>query len=68
LTSLPDLTGFLQEDAERILKEAGADFTLSETTTPRGDVEGDEMRVVRQVIRDGKVEITMCRYKNAEQR
>lgn len=59
---IPDLTGYLIEDAEKIIKEAGIEFIVEETTSPRNDVEGEEKRVVRQVVKDGVINITLCRY------
>ncbi|MBQ4340639.1 MAG: PASTA domain-containing protein [Firmicutes bacterium] len=59
---IPDLTGYLQEDAENILKEAGVEYVISETSSPRNDVEGEEKRVVRQVVKNEVVNITLCRY------
>ena len=32
---LPDFTGYLCEDVERILKEANVRYVISETTSPR---------------------------------
>ena len=62
--NLPDLTGFLFEDAEAFLKENNVNYTVSETSSPRNDVEGDEMRVVRVIIDDENeiVRLTTCRY------
>lgn len=62
MTAIPDLTGYLLEDAEKILNEAGVNYIVSETSSPRNDVEGDEKRVVRQVVKNEVVNITLCRY------
>ena len=62
MNRIPDLTGYLQEDAEKILKEAGIEYVVSETSSPRNDVEGEEKRVVRQVVKDEVINITLCRY------
>lgn len=62
--NIPDLTGFLFEDAEAYLKENNVNYTVSETSSPRNDVEGNEMRVVRVIVDDEKktVNLTLCRY------
>ncbi|MDO4482383.1 MAG: hypothetical protein Q4C14_06615 [Bacillota bacterium] len=62
MTAIPDMTGYLMEEAETILKEAGADFIFTETSSPRNDVKGEEKRVVRQVEDNGVIKITLCRY------
>ncbi len=62
MTDLPDLTGYLMEDAEEILKNAGVRYAFTETSSPRNDVDGDEKRVVRQVISGDVVNVTLCRY------
>jgi len=62
LTRIPDLIGYLIEDAEKILLDAGIEYHFSETSSPRNDVEGDEKRIVRQVIKDNVLYITLCRY------
>lgn len=62
MTAVPDLTGYLMEEAEIILKEAGISYIFSETSSPRNDLEGEEKRVVRQVEDNGVLNITLCRY------
>ena len=62
MSGLPDLTGYLREEAEAILKEAGVQYVISETTPPRGAIDGEELRVVRQVMKEDGIHITLCRY------
>ena len=62
MAGIPDLTGWLQEEAEALLREAGIQYEMSETTPPRGPMEGDELRVVRQVMKEDVLHLTLCRY------
>lgn len=62
MIAFPDLTGYIIEDAENILKEAGISYIISETSSPRNDVEGTEKRVVRQVAENDILRLTLCRY------
>ena len=62
MAGIPDLTGWLQEEAEALLREAGIQYVMSETTPPRGPIDGAEMRVVRQVMKAHVLHITLCRY------
>ena len=60
--NLPDLTGFLKEDASEILDKVGIKYTFTLTTSPRDDVGGEEFRVVRQSESEEGVLLTLCRY------
>ena len=62
MAEIPDLTGWLQEDAEALLREAVIHYVMSETTPPRGPIDGNELRVVRQVMKADMLHITLCRY------
>ena len=62
MSGLPDLTGYLEEEAKALLEEAGIQYVMSETAPPRGPIDGVERRVVRQVMKDGVLQITLCRY------
>ena len=60
--NIPDLTGYLLEDAEKILSEVGVRYETSVTTSPRNDTGGEELRAARMIIRDDVVFLTLCKY------
>lgn len=60
--NLPDLTGYLKEDAAGILEKNGIKYSFTLTTSPRDDVGGEEYRVVRQSESEEGVLLTLCRY------
>ncbi len=62
MAEIPDMTGYLKEEAETLLRESGVQYVMSETTPPRGPIEGEELRVVRQVMKTNVLHITLCRY------
>ncbi len=60
--NIPDLTGYLLEDARRILEAAGVRYETSVTTSPRDDTGGEELRVARTLIVNDEVLLTLCKY------
>ena len=61
-TAIPDLTGYTLEKAAEKLRALNVDYTVSETTSPRNDVEGTEKRVARCVVKEDTICLTLCRY------
>ena len=59
---IPDLTGYLLEDAEKLLNEAGVRYKTFVTTSPRDDTGGEELRVVRTREDYNTVYLTLCKY------
>ena len=62
MSGIPDLTGYLREEAEELLQASGVQYVMSETTPPRGPIDGEELRVVRQGMKENVLHITLCRY------
>lgn len=62
MQKIPDLTGYRIEAAREKLEALGVRFQVTETTSPRNDVKGEELRVARCVIKDDIVCLTLCRY------
>ena len=57
-----DFVGVPFEAAKKYLDEHQIPYMVTETSSPRNDVPGKELRIVRQKLNDQILSLTLCRY------
>lgn len=62
MSLIPDLVGYSCEEAKKVMKQAGWQFTIHEAVAPKQHNKDGECRVIRQTQLEQQIEIVISYF------